>query len=79
MSRSLLLVLFLACLSACKRSPGSASDWPVAGRSDQRSPTASNRLVIERSVKLRGSTWPRSTSSQVQGAETVAPARARTV
>ena len=37
------------------------------------------RPAIVRSVKLRGWTLPLSTSSHVQGAETGAPARARTV
>src|SRR4051812_18208344 len=47
-------------------------------RSDQTSPTAAMRSVIVRSVKVRGPTAPPSISAQVHGAETGAPALART-
>jgi len=43
-----------------------------------KSPTSAMRAAIVRSVKVRGPTSPRSSSSQAQGADTGAPGFART-
>jgi hypothetical protein len=45
--------------------------------SDHRSPTSANLDGIVERVKVRGPTVPRSTSSQVHGADTGAPGLAR--
>src|SRR5262249_46607892 len=57
---------------------GRPSDCPRMRISDQRSPTSATRPAIVRSVKLRGVTAPRSTSSHVHGADTGADGFART-
>ena len=54
-----------------------ASGWPCACSSDHTSPTAATRSAIPRSVNACGCT-PRSTSSQVHGADTGAPGFGRT-
>ena len=56
-------------MTAARRPPSAA----------HRSPTASRRAGIVRSVNVCGATAPRSTSSHVHGADTGAPGRARTV
>ena len=61
------------------RSIGNNSDRLVFNRPDQRSPTLAMRWAMLRMVKLRGAISPRSTSSEVQGADTGAPGLARTV
>ena len=63
--------------SAAGRYSGSVT--PRRPRSFHRSPTASSRCAIVRSVNVRGPTARRSISSQVHGADTGAPGRARTV
>jgi hypothetical protein len=55
------------------------SDRLVFNIADHKSPTSVTRWTIMRNVKLFGSTTPRSTSSHVHGADTGAPALARTV
>jgi len=61
------------------RSIALRKDRLVRSMSAHKSPTSETRSGIVRSVKLRGPTSRRSTSSQAHGAETGAPVFARTV
>src|SRR5688500_17152320 len=58
---------------------GRFNDRPRRRISAQRSPTFAMRSGIFRTVNVRGSTSPRTTSSHVHGADTGAPGFARTV
>src|SRR4249920_426911 len=55
------------------------SDLPPVRRPAQRSPVSETRSRMVRSENVLGSTSPRSISVHVHGADTGAPARARTV
>lgn len=73
------LALAVVVRSLSNRLIGRLSDRFVFSRSAQRSPRSPIGWAILRMAKLRGVTLPRSTSSQVHGAETGAPGLARTV